>query len=91
MTDDEENVLVAFIDTAQKRGFPRPDTAILDEVQKILKEDGRKNPFILYEKKREEARKKRIEARLEKGKLKKSALKEDIRKKKIPKTVTFDI
>ena len=46
LTQDEELGLVAWIELCQRRGFPRPDQALLHEVQKIIEEDGRENRFV---------------------------------------------
>ena len=52
LTKDEEESLVLYIKEAQNRGFPnrgfpRTDDNILDEVGKIVTEDGQPNPFIV--------------------------------------------
>ena len=40
LTEDEESGLVSWAISFMKRGFPRPDEALLAEVQKLLKADG---------------------------------------------------
>ena len=45
LTPAEEDVLVLWLQSCLKRGFPRQDENLLNEVQKILIEDERDNPF----------------------------------------------
>ena len=45
LTSEEEESLVVLLESCMRRGFPRPDQSLLEEVQKILKADGRPNPF----------------------------------------------
>ncbi|KAJ8970998.1 hypothetical protein NQ317_012111 [Molorchus minor] len=45
LTEDEENLLVDWILTCQRRGFPRRIEDLEKSVQNFLKEDGRKTPF----------------------------------------------
>ena len=45
LTAEEEEVLVLWLLSCLKRGFPRQDENLLQEVQKILIADGRDNPF----------------------------------------------
>ena len=46
LTADEETALVLWINTCMEKGFPRQDENLLDEVQAILRKDGRDNPFV---------------------------------------------
>ena len=45
LTKEEEDFLVEWLRSCLDRGFPRQDENLLKEVQKILKADGRNNPF----------------------------------------------
>ena len=47
LTEDEELSLVAYIREAQNLGFPRTDADILQEVGKIVSEDGQPKPFVM--------------------------------------------
>merc|ERR1712105_87618 len=46
LTEAEEHVFVDWLDLLCKIGFPRPDQALLKEVQKIITDDERDNPFV---------------------------------------------
>ena len=46
LTADEETTLVELLTALAARGFPRSEDFVLDEVQKILKADGRENRFV---------------------------------------------
>ena len=45
LTSEEEESLVVWLESRMRRGFPGPDQSLLEEVQKIVKADGRPNPF----------------------------------------------
>ena len=42
LTSEEEESLVVWLESCMRRGFPRPHQSLLEEVQKILKADGRR-------------------------------------------------
>ena len=45
LTKEEEDFLVQWLRSCLDRGFPRQDSNLVNEVQKILNADGRENPF----------------------------------------------
>ena len=45
LTDDEEQVLVNYIKFMSSIGYPLTRMDLRQEVQKVIRRDGRKNPF----------------------------------------------